>query len=422
MASKSSIELSWTLGCLGAHIVSEYVIKYCAVAVKLHRTVHHSQVQNCTSASITKIIKHEPTYGWSLTGLTPYTWYMIEIQLIADHYRGPVSDPYTVQTIADVPSSPRYLNFSDVTNTTVRLSWRRPEFANGQLNAYLLKSNEDFMNIPANYSEYFVFLLKGLDSFTNYSARVKACTDVDCSEYSNEIQFETRIGTPREISQLNKIESENRVSWMPPTSPGGPVDYYELKQIIMDNDAQRTVEKIVKIKGTHCTLVHCDCRSGSFSVRAVNVVRPYPSIVSSFLRSGSTPKADVNNICIEQEDDFPQHFENYTLLPAAWSNPLQILCESGYSFFIYVPLVIIIFIGLSIFGSFALKRRLTEMMNIAVVMPPGLEDIKHVLVLLPRQGEPKTRSTGNLTDDDPRLTDSDSDSFGDKVEDDEVSL
>lgn len=361
-----SIELSWTLNCLEEQLVTAYNVKYCPV--------NDSLSQSCTSEPIQMNLKHEPTFGCNVTHLTPFTWYLIQIQFITSRLSGPFSEPYVVRTLEEAPSSPRSVNFSDVTNTTVRLSWCRPAQPNGRLTIYMLKYNDKILEIRANYSESFEYILRGLNSSERYSVQVKACTSVGCSENSDVFEFVTEIGSPGEISHLSKVENDDAkmVTWTPPDRPGGPIDYYELRQVITVDEGQPPITRIITIQGTNCTLVSSDCQSGAFSVRAINVVH------SPFVRAESTghrqsnSTIDADRICIEQNDYLSQSHENSTALPGTWSNPLQILCEGRYSFIYYIPIALMFFAALITYSMVYARRKLEKMRDIRVELPIGL--------------------------------------------------
>lgn len=363
------IALEWTLNCLEEHLVSGYAVRYCPMT--------SWDAVSCAGESIRINVTHEPTFGYNITDLTPLTWYMVQIQLVTPLLREQFSDPYVIQTREDMPSPPRSLSFSDVTNSSVRLSWQRPDHLNGVLTDYELSFNGKTMKIRANNDTRVGHLLTGLKSAQKYEVRVKACTSVGCSPDSNAIRFHTRTGTPGEILHLNKVEigQQKIVTWEPPA--GSATDYYEIREQMMSDDGQQ-IERTAEINGTSCTLVNPECRANlvSLSVRGVNIARsPFAHATAGDVELAR----NAGEICTEQDNHLRQLHINSTLLPGHWSSPLQLYCvvESSLVYYVTViPLIVVIIVVSIAYATMLVRRKLRRMADIWVELPPGLEDIR----------------------------------------------
>lgn len=396
-SSENSIELSWTLNCFEERVVSGYVVNYCRVT--------DSNSQNCTDEPIRMNVKHRPSPGCNITDLDPFTWYSIRIQLVTPESSGPFSEPYVVRTLEGSPSSPSRLSFGEVTNTTVRLSWYRPDHLNGPLTVYILKYNNRTQEMCANYSERIEYLFQGLRSSEKYTVQVKACTNAGCSNYSNAIEFTTDVGKPSEVTQLAEFENGDIriLTWAAPMQPGGHVDYYELRQLGAEDGNDQPTEKIVRIRERKCTLISRGCHSARYAVRAVNIVES-PSRTQNQNRTRTVLQSTADSkksVCLEEDDDLTHYPDHFTPLPGDWSSSLQILCKGGFYF---IPIILTTSVVLFIYGAFVVRKRLRKMLDIHVELPLGLEDIKQESVPMPTLTDRKC--SGNFVDCPERLTDS----------------
>nr|XP_045038349.2 protein sidekick-2 isoform X2 [Desmodus rotundus] len=76
--------------------------------------------------------------GVKLKNLTGYTTYMVSVAAFNAAGEGPRSTPTRGQTQQAAPSAPSSVKFSELTTTSVNVSWEAPQFPNGVLEGYRL--------------------------------------------------------------------------------------------------------------------------------------------------------------------------------------------------------------------------------------------------------------------------------------------
>uniref|UniRef100_A0A8C7SS47 Sidekick cell adhesion molecule 2 n=1 Tax=Oncorhynchus mykiss TaxID=8022 RepID=A0A8C7SS47_ONCMY len=79
-----------------------------------------------------------PEGGVKLKNLTGYTTYMISVALFNAAGDGPRSPPTRGRTQQAAPSAPSFIHFSELTTTSVNMSWGEPTYPNGILEGYRL--------------------------------------------------------------------------------------------------------------------------------------------------------------------------------------------------------------------------------------------------------------------------------------------
>ncbi|CAB1313298.1 unnamed protein product, partial [Coregonus sp. 'balchen'] len=79
-----------------------------------------------------------PEGGVKLKNLTGYTTYMISVALFNAAGDGPRSPPTRGRTQQAAPSAPSFIHFSELTTTSVNVSWGEPTYPNGILEGYRL--------------------------------------------------------------------------------------------------------------------------------------------------------------------------------------------------------------------------------------------------------------------------------------------
>ncbi|XP_029944460.1 protein sidekick-2 isoform X1 [Salarias fasciatus] len=93
------------------------------------------QLQNETERLRTLFL---PELGVKLKNLTGYTTYMISVAAFNAAGDGPRSLPTRGRTQQAAPSAPGYIHFSELTTTSVNVSWGEPKQANGIIEGYRL--------------------------------------------------------------------------------------------------------------------------------------------------------------------------------------------------------------------------------------------------------------------------------------------
>lgn len=268
----------WMLSCIDHAILKGFRLTYCPI--------NDPKLQDCKQEPKSIEILGEVN-GYNLTDLKPYTTYKTVIQMFSGHSEGPRSDNLVNTTMETAPTPPRYLEFRDLTNTTVVLLWDEPEQYNGVLAKYEIHYNFDKRIVEANRSKHLRYVLDNLDSFTDYEIVVWACTNGGnaCSKRSNSVKVTTAIGTPGEMHQAKTTDVSmtgyGSYTWTPPEKPSGPLDYYEVRLRLTLGNSH--LEETVRINGTRCTLTKKYCNGEidlfEISVRGVNVIQSAHAIV-----------------------------------------------------------------------------------------------------------------------------------------------
>ncbi|XP_035260908.1 protein sidekick-1 isoform X3 [Anguilla anguilla] len=139
-----------------------------------------------------------------VSGLRKFTWYLTSVLCFTTPGDGPSSPPQLVQTHEDAPGPVGHLSFTEILDTSLRVSWQEPVEKNGIITGYLvswevqgLNSSRVSRTLPNTTLEYKV---TGLTSLTTYTLEVAAITQAG-------------MGTPT---------SSTISSGVPPELPGPP--------------------------------------------------------------------------------------------------------------------------------------------------------------------------------------------------------
>lgn len=270
----SFIEVGWKLECsdrIGE--VEGFRIYYCPI-VSPYNTSCRVPEKNTTIPGDIMMI-----HG-NITGLTPYTTYMVTITVLTKSGEGQPSDKLYQTTLEGVPDTPQDVTATEVTNTSVLVTWKPPAAINGILRNYDVHYNglKTKVEVSMPLENATEIRLVNLSSYTNYSISVSACT-IDCSKMSSPIYVQTAIGQPGPMDRptVRFINSSQvLVSWTPPSHPAGYLDYYEV--MVEQSDHQHNSSKYkYNSTGTESQVPIPDCdleglhRTYTFSVRAVNM-------------------------------------------------------------------------------------------------------------------------------------------------------
>nr|XP_043884140.1 protein sidekick-1-like [Solea senegalensis] len=115
-----------------------------------------------------------------VSGLRKFTWYFGTALCFTTPGDGPRSAPTLLQTHEDTPGPVRHLSFTEILDTSLRVSWAEPEDKNGIITGYLLwwqvsdlessRKEHSLSNSTLQYQ------LTGLTSTTMYTLQVAALT------------------------------------------------------------------------------------------------------------------------------------------------------------------------------------------------------------------------------------------------------
>uniref|UniRef100_A0A8B9RNW7 Neurofascin n=1 Tax=Astyanax mexicanus TaxID=7994 RepID=A0A8B9RNW7_ASTMX len=128
-----------------------------------------------------------PRLSGPLTGLIPYSNYMMYIVVANNRYEGPPSNRIGFQTLEGVPSVPRSFRIMHRHYDTLYVDWEEPAEPNGILIGYTLKyqtlnvSGERMQveNLPPNATS---FSLRRFDRYTRYKFSLAAQTQIGVGE------------------------------------------------------------------------------------------------------------------------------------------------------------------------------------------------------------------------------------------------
>lgn len=286
----------------------------------------------------------------------------------------------------------------NIGNTSVELYWDPPEFSNGVLLFYKVwangkdhKVNElpNTVEIDNMHVTRMNYTLMDLIAYTEYDIAVEACTK-ECSMPSK-TKIKTTIGKPGNFSRqptidkysnmlINNYTSAN-IRWEEPTFKGGELDYYEFKTKITARDGQST-ERIVKTRNKDCfieKLCAGDVVEYDFSVRAVNYVLTPHSKETQTKIEGSFEEQRCEKddpVLLESLRALKDADPHGWRLPGPWSPPIGHSCHISANSKQLTLLVILLMISVAIvFMVFCIYRKIKDMKDILVQMPPGLEDL-----------------------------------------------
>ncbi|XP_029948858.1 protein sidekick-1-like isoform X2 [Salarias fasciatus] len=115
-----------------------------------------------------------------VSGLKKFTWYFGSALCFTTPGDGPRSPPTLLQTHEDTPGPVRHLSFTEILDTSVRVSWAEPEDKNGIIIGYALwwevsgmESSREERSLSNSTLQY---QLTGLTSTTAYTLQVAALT------------------------------------------------------------------------------------------------------------------------------------------------------------------------------------------------------------------------------------------------------
>ncbi|KAM8773325.1 protein sidekick-1-like isoform 2-T2 [Acanthopagrus schlegelii] len=132
-----------------------------------------------------KVVTITPDYPGArhtglVSGLKKFTWYFGSTLCFTTPGDGPRSSPTLLQTHEDTPGPVRQLSFTEILDTSLRVSWSEPEDKNGIITGYVLwwevpgvESSREERSLSNSTLQY---QLTGLTSTTTYTLQVAALT------------------------------------------------------------------------------------------------------------------------------------------------------------------------------------------------------------------------------------------------------
>ncbi|XP_078272795.1 phosphatidylinositol phosphatase PTPRQ [Rhinoraja longicauda] len=183
----------------------------------------------------------------TLTGLKKFTEYKMRVTASTSVGESAVSgeDDVFVQTLEDEPETPpENVTFNNVTATTVHLSWSPPETPNGIIVYYeviYVNSTDSFVLNSTATNTY----LENLKTFSPYNISVKAYTKYGHGNQTSLTAFlwmeQVPDNAPENITYRFIAPLDVIISYLPPSTPNGIIQYYTLYLTAQTTDKQLTV-------------------------------------------------------------------------------------------------------------------------------------------------------------------------------------
>ncbi|XP_060029207.1 protein sidekick-1 [Erinaceus europaeus] len=224
-----------------------------------------------------------PETAAKLKGLSSHTQYLASVSAFNAAGDGPRSTPRASRTLQAAPGTPSFLDFSEVTSTTLNVSWGEPAAANGILQGYRVVyqplapvqgvSKVVTVDVKGNWQRWLKVrdLTKGVTYFFRVQARTIA--------YGPELQANVTTGPapgspgpPRDVL-ITKSSSELTLQWMEGSTGRTPTTGYAIEARPSDEGLWDTFVKDIPRGATSHSIRLDQLRQGvtyEFRVMAAN--------------------------------------------------------------------------------------------------------------------------------------------------------
>lgn len=178
---------------------------------------------------------------------TNYTVHVLAFNTAGD---GPRSDPVTARTLTGIPGAPGNITFSDITMTSIKISWLPPQRPNGVISGYLVMyetavPNEDFskqvkQKVTATYLH-----VRNLEERVAYTFSVRALTTDYGAAVRANVTTGPQAGSPASPQALLVSGSADAIQlyWQNGAAGKAAVLGYVIEAKLKDGDSWRVVEK-----------------------------------------------------------------------------------------------------------------------------------------------------------------------------------
>ncbi|XP_012588441.1 PREDICTED: protein sidekick-2 [Condylura cristata] len=177
--------------------------------------------------------------GVKLKNLTGYTAYMVSVAAFNAAGDGPRSTPTRGQTQQAAPSAPGAVKFSELTTTSVNVSWEAPQFPNGILEGYRLVYEpctpvdgvSKIVTVDVKGSSPLWLKVKDLAEGVTYRFRIRAKTFT----YGPEIEANVTTGPgegapgPPGVPIIVRYSSAIAIHWSSGDPGQGPITRYVIE-------------------------------------------------------------------------------------------------------------------------------------------------------------------------------------------------
>nr|XP_033817053.1 protein sidekick-2 isoform X2 [Geotrypetes seraphini] len=180
-----------------------------------------------------------PENGVKLKNLTGYTTYFISVSAFNAAGDGPLSLPIRGQTQQAAPSAPRSIRFSELTTTSVNVSWESPAFPNGILEGYRLiyepctpvDGVSKIVTVDVKGNSALWLKLKDLAEGMTYRFRIRAKTFTYGPELEANITTGPGEGSPGPPGEpfISRYSSAITIHWSSGDPGKGPITRYVIE-------------------------------------------------------------------------------------------------------------------------------------------------------------------------------------------------
>ncbi|EZA58520.1 Protein sidekick [Ooceraea biroi] len=184
----------------------------------------------------------------SLVFLDKYTEYRIQVLAFNPAGDGPRSPPITVRTKQDIPGPPHNLQFSEITMTSLRVSWEPPKLRNGEIVGYIVtyetaEQNDRFSKQVKQKVTETSLLIQPLEEEVTYTFMVRAQTIDFGPPVSGNVTTGPQEGSPMAPSNLDvtKTVSSVELEWTNGASGKGPILGYYIETRRKDDSRWQTI-------------------------------------------------------------------------------------------------------------------------------------------------------------------------------------
>lgn len=186
----------------------------------------------------------------NLVFLDKYTEYRIQILAFNPAGDGPKSKPVTVKTLQGLPGPPSNLRFSDITMSSLMVSWDRPKKPNGEIIGYIVsyetaEQNERFSKQVKQKVTSTSLLVQTLEEEVAYTFSVRALTIDYGPPVTGNVTTGPQDGSPAKPKDLRMSKSVSSVDmhWANGLSGKGPILGYYIQSKRRDDIRWQTVTR-----------------------------------------------------------------------------------------------------------------------------------------------------------------------------------
>ncbi|XP_047663711.1 protein sidekick-1 isoform X3 [Tachysurus fulvidraco] len=244
--------------------------------------IHYWETDNQNETEKVKIL-FLPETSVRLKNLTSYTYYMVKLSAFNAAGDGPLSEPRRGRTLQSAPSAPSFITFSEITSTTLNVSWGFPVSPNGVVEGYRVVyeptapiqgiSKVVTVDIRGSWQRW--LKVRDLTKGVTYSFRVQAKTISYGPEAEANITAGPVQGSPGSPlrTSVTKSGSGLTIHWTPGDTGAGHVTGYVIEARPSDEGLWDTFVRHLPPSSTSHTVSLERLRHGvsyQFRVLAVN--------------------------------------------------------------------------------------------------------------------------------------------------------